>query len=193
MKTVVIQPRSGKITAIVVAAFALAAAIISISADPANGWRSIFFLVLISFLAWWVFWTPRIDIAEKSALIVNVFSRVSIPYPRIKLVDTRYALALTTDRGRFVAWAAPAPSQWQMMRAKAEDAKHLPETTYVDGTVRPGDLISSDSGQAAYLIRREFEKREEITSDTPPVVRTWHIWQIVVTVALVVATVLVNI
>jgi hypothetical protein len=44
------------------------------------------------------------------------------------------------------------------MFASRDQGQHLPETTYLAGTVRPGDLVNSDSGGAAALVRRHWER-----------------------------------
>jgi hypothetical protein len=43
--------------------------------------------------------------------------------------------------------------------ANKTEAEHLPESSFVGkGLIRPGDLTSSDSGVADFLIRSQWEK-----------------------------------
>jgi hypothetical protein len=54
--------------------------------------------------------------------------------------------------------------------ANKTEAEHLPESSFVGkGMIRPGDLTSSDSGVAAFLIRSQWEKlrdRGELGKET---------------------------
>ena len=72
-------------------------------------------------------------------------------------VDTRYALTLVTAQKSYAAWAAPAPGIWGGRNARPEDLRGLPDTSYGPGkSVRPGDLKTTDSGQAARLVRTRW-------------------------------------
>jgi hypothetical protein len=47
--------------------------------------------------------------------------------------------------------------------ANKSEAEHLPESSFVgQGLVRPGDLTSSDSGVAAYVIRQNWERLRDL-------------------------------
>jgi hypothetical protein len=81
----------------------------------------------------------------------------------IRRIDTKYSLSLETERGVFRAWAAPAPSRYAGFMANKSEAEHLPESSFVgQGLVRPGDLTSSDSGVAAYIIRQNWERLRDL-------------------------------
>ena len=78
----------------------------------------------------------------------------------------RYALTLHTAYGDYAAWAAPAPSRARVATAGRDDVANLPGSTYgPGGSVRPGDLASSASGQAAMIVRARWSSsRDAITS-----------------------------
>jgi hypothetical protein len=74
--------------------------------------------------------------------------------------------------------------------ANKTEAEHLPESSFVGtGLVRPGDLTSSDSGVAAYVIRSHWEKLRDLNKlNHAAVVRSrWVWWRIVVLSCLSVA------
>ena len=77
--------------------------------------------------------------------------------------------------------------------ASRTDAAHLPESSFIGkGLVRPGDLTSSDSGVAAYLIRSHWEilrDRNELINK-PKVETRWVVWRVTVFAALSLAAVL---
>jgi hypothetical protein len=55
----------------------------------------------------------------------NVFRTVRLPWPAIESVDGRYGLRLGTAYGRFTAWAAPAPTGRDRLRALDSEASGL--------------------------------------------------------------------
>ena len=142
---------------------------------------------LISGTALLLFWFPRVEVGEDGVKVVNVLREHQINWGAIKLIDTRWALAITTESGKITAWGAPAPGRHSSIFASRDQGQHLPESTYIAGTVRPGDLVSSDSGAAAAHIRRLWEQRE----DSPGGVESkWSIGKIGALSLLVVATAL---
>jgi hypothetical protein len=60
-----------------------------------------------------------------------------------------FMITFTSRSGKIIA----------AMFASRDQGQHLPESTYLAGTVRPGDLVTSDSGGAAALVRRHWERR----------------------------------
>ena len=122
--------------------------------------RSLPAAALISYLCWLVFYRPRVEFESDLVRLINIFQSVEIPFAAIKRVDTRWALEIHTDSGKHVAWGAPAPGRHTALFASKDQGEHLPESSYVIGTVRPGDLINTDSGAAAAYLRRELEKVE---------------------------------
>jgi hypothetical protein len=155
----VIHSRSGRIIAVAGFIFAtlgiVALAIESIYLLITSGWV----FMWIGFVSWLLFWNPSIRITEDGVHVENVFTSVFLSWSSIVRIDTKYSLTLETKEKTFQAWAAPAPSRYSAFMANKTEAEHLPESSFVGkGMIRPGDLTSSDSGVAAFLIRSQWEK-----------------------------------
>lgn len=153
-------------------------------------------LSLLSFLTWAGFWRPAVMAGPAGVILRNVWHTTDVSWPEIQRIDTKFALTLYTPHGRVTAWAAPAPDRHVVLGAVKSDGGHLPESSYLDGTVRPGDLITTDSGQAAYAIRAHWEQlRDEghltnARSEFPRLRRRWHWASLAIAAALTALTVL---
>jgi len=141
-----------------------------------------------------VFWFPRVEVDDGGVRIVNLVRTHYVSWQAIQRIDTRYALTLFTDARKYNAWGAPAPGRHSAFFATKDQGAYLPESTYLAGTVRPGDLISSDSGAAAAVIRRQWEQLRDSPSASiagaSGVATSWHIGKILILIALVVLTAL---
>lgn len=153
------------------------------------GW----WILLVALLAWMLFWNPRVEVDDAGVRLVNVFRTITLPWPSIREIDTRWALTLRTAYGTFSAWAAPAPGRHGSKSVTEQDIAHLPESSFgVSGSVRPGDTPNSSSGQAALVVRRQWQALRDaghldnprLEFARPPV--TWHTAAIAGVVALVV-------
>lgn len=140
---------------------------------------------------WVVLWRPHMTIRDDGVEVVNVLSTVTVPWAALVHVDTRFALTLVTPRRRVVVSAAPAPGRIGVAMAKRQEQRHghvVPEAE--SGGRRAGDMLATDSGDAAYLVRWHWDELREQgaielgTADRVrvPVVPHW------VSVALLVAT-----
>lgn len=119
-------------------------------------------LLLIALLGWQFFWMPAVVVDDGGVTLENPFRTVLVPWAALVHVDTRYALTLVTAEKSYAAWAAPAPGIWGGRNARPEDLAGLPDTSYGPGkSVRPGDLKSTDSGQAARLVRSRWRDQVE--------------------------------
>lgn len=153
--------RSGRILAavfILVCAGAAATAATTASVD--EGIRGIVIAAFLTTTIYAAFWRPRLIIREHSVNVRNVVTSHEIEWGAIDRIDTKWGLTLFVGKKRISVWAAPAPSRYAAMFASRDQGSHLPESTYLAGTVRPGDLVSTDSGGAAALVRRHWERRE---------------------------------
>jgi hypothetical protein len=136
-------------------------------------------LLLTAYLGWVLFWRPSVVVEEAGVRLENPFRSIAVPWAALVQVDTRYALTLITPARSYGAWAAPAPGIWGGRNARPEDLQGLPGSTYGPGrSVRPGDLKSTDSGQAAQLVRARWQQMVEsgaldagAAADTPVAVR----------------------
>lgn len=114
-------------------------------------------LVALGYLAWWLAWYPAVVVSDAGVALRNPLLTVQVPWPALIMVDTKYALTLVTPKGKFAAWAAPAPGIFGVQRAQPGHVRGLPEVTYGPGeSVRPGDLSNSDSGAAAFHVRSRW-------------------------------------
>ncbi|MGV8858764.1 PH domain-containing protein [Rhodoglobus sp.] len=150
----------------------------------------------VSLLTWAMFWRPAVLVTAAGVTLRNVLRTVDVAWPEIRRIDTKYALALETVHGTVTAWAAPAPGRHSVFSAVRQDGANLPESSYLAGTVRPGDLITSDSGQAAHIIRTHWEQLRDgghldaATSEFTKLRVTWHFRTIAAVAALIVAVLL---
>jgi len=115
-------------------------------------------LLLVTAVVWAAYWQPAVIVSDAGVTVRNVLRTVELPWPSIQRIDTRYALTLITAYGSYAAWAAPAPGRIRSREASAAELRGLPESTYgAAGSVRPGDLPTSPSGEAAAIVRRRWE------------------------------------
>lgn len=157
--------KSGRILALVlIAVVALGLINTLFSADVHSHGSSLAFSALLIYMAWLLFWQPHITLSDQGVTIVNLLRTHEIPWPRILRIDTRWALELFTEERKYTAWSAPAPGRHTGLLASKDQGEHLPKTTYLAGTVRPGDLVNTDSGAAAARVRTLWEeKRNQIS------------------------------
>jgi hypothetical protein len=150
--------------------------------------QSISVVALVCYGALMLFWFPQVEVSEEVVVIKNVLRSYRIPMSAIARIDTRWALALYLPGGkRITSWSATAPGRHASIFASRDLGQHLPESTYLAGTVRPGDLVNTDSGAAAATIRRYWEAQQERGSTvTEKVSISWHKTQLLVLVALLV-------
>lgn len=151
------------------------------------GW----WILLVAVLAWALFWKPHVRVDDAGVELVNVVRTITLPWPSIQDVDTKWALTLKTAYGSFGAWAAPAPGRHGTRRVTDRDLRHLPRESFdANRSIRPGDTPASPSGQAAWVVRERWEElRDAGHLDNPrlefervPV--NWHVGTIVAVAAL---------
>ena len=158
--------------------------VISLAAEPISVLLTkVWIYVWFGFFAWLLFWNPSIRVSETEIVVDNIFRFTALNWSAIRRIDTKYSLTLETDSGIIRSWAAPAPSRYAGFLANKSEAEHLPESSFIGkGLVRPGDLTSSDSGVAAYVIRSHWEQlrdKNQLGSE-PVVVTRWAATRIVV-------------
>jgi hypothetical protein len=111
-------------------------------------------------------------------------------------VDTKYALTLYTPGRKFPVWSAPAPGTGRTLRATRQETKgRVGKPDVADSVRRPGDLLSTESGAAAEVVRRRWARLQEsgaidsgVADATPPAVR-WHLATLTTLVVLAAGTV----
>ena len=157
-----IGSKSGKAICLVVC-FVVALGLINtvFLAPIQENFESFAFSALLIYLAWLLFWQPHIEVSEQGVIIVNLLRTHQIPLGQIVRIDTRWALEIFTEKRKYTAWSAPAPSRHTSMLASRDQGEHLPKSSYIAGTVRPGDLVNTDSGSAAARIRALWEQKKD--------------------------------
>jgi len=190
--TQILYSRSGRIMAIAGFVFA----IFGVAALAVDSWLLIatksWVYIWFAYFAWLLFWNPSVKVSEEGVVVDNVFKTYSLNWSAITRIDTKYSLALVTRDKTIQAFGAPAPSRYAGFMANKTEAEHLPESSFVGkGMVRPGDLTSSDSGVAAYVIRSHWEKLRDLNnlSDVPKVDHRLVLWRIILFAGLSLAAV----
>ncbi|HEX5858090.1 MAG TPA: PH domain-containing protein [Microbacterium sp.] len=134
---------------------------------------------LAAFLAWAALWRPGVAVDDEGIAVRNVTHSVDIPWEALIHLDTKHALTLITPGQRFTAWSAPAPG---IMTSRIISRRPLNrEARAVGSSPRTGDLLGSDSGDAAMLVRDEWQRRLDAglvtlgVADEVSVTRRWDI------------------
>lgn len=137
---------------------------------------------LFALIGWAMLWRPLFVVDREGLTVVNVTRTVHIPWEALIHVDTKYALTLYTPGRRTPVWSAPAPGTSRTLRATRDETKGRVGSPSVAGAVRrPGDLLSTESGAAAEVVRRRWAELQDSgaiepgRADGTPVTSQWHI------------------
>jgi hypothetical protein len=163
------RPAFGRVLSVLVTAIAAAGVVGFITTGDWGGLlRYGWGLALLAVLAVALFWLPSLAIAEHEITVRNVFSTVHVPWPAIQRIDTKYALTLYTPRGKVTAWASPAPNRYASQLSASADTRLAANGQ--GGSIRPGDLLNTASGAAAFVIRTHWEQlRDDGHLDNPTI------------------------
>jgi len=158
-ETEVFRPRTTKWFVGIAVVLTAAAMVSAVWSAGIGGLLATAPLLLIPAGAAWLFWYPSVRVSGSGVALNNPFRTIDVPWAALIHVDTKFALKLVTPKGSYTAWAAPAPGVWGTHQGKPEHLRNLPGTTYgAGGSVRPGDLSNTDSGQAARMVRGRWEQ-----------------------------------
>lgn len=151
---------------------------------------------LLALAGWVALWRPAVIVDDEAAKLVNVARTVTVPWPALIDVDTKYALTLRTPGHVYPAWAAPAPGRaGAAMARRRERGSVRPPGPLPSERSRPGDLLASESGQAAYMVRARWQELvgagrvEAGIADRVRVVQTWHLGYLGPLIALAIGSV----
>jgi hypothetical protein len=157
--SITLRPLFSRIVAAIVVVFAIAAVVSFVLAgDNVALLSTIAAPALAGYAAWLVLWQPAVHISDSGVRFENVFRTIHLPWPSIQRIDTKWSLTLYTTFGRFAAWAAPAPGRHSQLSVDPADTRNLPDSAYVGGALRPGDVPRTASGDAATIIRMRWEQ-----------------------------------
>ncbi|KQV07548.1 PH domain-containing protein [Leifsonia sp. Root112D2] len=154
----ILRPLSGKLIAAVMILFAigvLTAGTVQLGVQGMLPYAAL--PALIGYVGWFAFWAPTVRVSPGEVVIDNPTREIRLEWAQIVRIDTKWALEIHTRDRRFTAWAAAAPGRHTAMRQSRGELKHLPESSYLAGAIRPGDIPTSDSGAAAAAIRHQWE------------------------------------
>lgn len=153
------RPLFGRVLACSVALVCLAGLIgLVVAGDLPNLLRTMWPLLLFAALAFALFWRPRILTEPQGVTVVNVFRTIEVPWPAIEAIDTRFSVTLLTKSMRIAVWAAPSPGIRGAVAIKPADVSNLNQSAYGPGhSVRPGDSVTTPSGQVAFVLRQRWE------------------------------------
>lgn len=188
----IIRPTFGRVLSVIVAALCAAGLVGFVATgDWAGLVRYGWSLLLFAAIGAALFWFPSVGVGENEVTVRNIFRTIHVPWAAIDRVDTKYALTLYTDARTVTAWASPAPNRYAGQTTRTGDTTRASEA--LGANPRPGDLLSTTSGAAAFLIRQHWDDlREAGTLDTSNATVTvdTHWRTIIVLAALTVATAL---
>lgn len=185
------RPVFGRVLAGVIVAIATVGVVGFLVVSPADALRFGPALALLAVGTVATFWLPSLEVAEAGVTVRNVFRTIEIPWGAIRLVDTRFALTFDTDEGRVSVWASPAPNRYASASATARGAGRAAGPGGF--APRPGDLLETDSGAAAFVIRQHLEDLRadgRLEAADGPLRRRTHVATIVTLAVLTVATAL---
>jgi hypothetical protein len=117
-------------------------------------------LALFVLAVWAAFWRPCVEVSDGGVRLVNVSRTIDLPWPAVQSVTTRWALTLGTEYGTFTSWAAPAPSARSTVLTVRSFEKHATPKGATEGP-RASELLTTDSGAAAELVKRRWERLVE--------------------------------
>ena len=152
-------------------------------------------LPLYLVIAWVVFvflFKPSVRVTKESVSITNPFRWIQISIQDVEDLDTRRGLVLKTKAGDFPVAVGVAPGRYTVARANKSDFKWVGnDGGRSQGVVSPGDILDSDSGAVAFVIRQQIRNFAEGKSGQVvyerPVVKNDY-WSVMAGIALGVAT-----
>jgi hypothetical protein len=153
------RPIFGQVLAGVVAVLCVAGCVgLVLAGDIENLLRTVPLLLFFTAAAAALFWQPHIVVEDAGITVVNVFRTFFVPWPHVQRIDTRYTVTLCTAQRRISVWAAPSPGIRGAIAIERSDLRNLGDLAYGAGrSVRPGDSVTTASGQVAFVLRQRWE------------------------------------
>lgn len=183
------RPAFGRGLTVVVATLGALIAVAAVVSGIDDAVATVPWILLFVTCCWVIFWHPRVIVTDASVRIVNVTRTIDVPWSSIVDLETRWALTLITDHGRFEAWAGPPPSAGGAARTARRSRRRAGDERQ---SVTPTRTAKPGSRNAATIVRQRWDQLDIDGSndntrraDDVPVIR-WH-WQIGLIVAGLVA------
>lgn len=116
---VVFRPTSSQASAVFAWVVALVLLVGTVLADDVSSVLALVaFPLTIAAFAWAVLWRPFVQVEADHVVVANVLRTITVPYPLIESMETRWGLRLLTADGAVDAWGAPARSAFARRRAR---------------------------------------------------------------------------
>ncbi|MDJ0350167.1 PH domain-containing protein [Cryobacterium sp. PH29-G1] len=141
------------IAAIFAAVTAMSALSLFLLPTASNRWLVVPALFVMLFV-WEMLWRPTLQVDDQAVTIRNPLRTIVVPWAALVHVDTKFALTLYTPGRKFAVYCAPAPGRSLTSAGRRKTTDPVP---YLTGAPRPGDLPSSESGEAAHLVRARWD------------------------------------
>jgi hypothetical protein len=161
-----------------------------------NGQASFLGSLPLYLLVLWVVYVflfkPSVKVTKDLISINNPFRWIQISISSVVDIETRRGLVLKTKEGDFPVAVGVAPGRYTVARANKSDFKWAGSSVGKDEfVVSPSDILDSDSGAVAHVIRQQIKRFQEGKSGTvinsAPVTQTDY-WSIVVGAAIGIGT-----
>ena len=152
-------------------------------------------LPLYLVIAWVVFvvlFKPSVKVTKDLISITNPFRWIQISISDVIDIETRRGLVLKTKEGDFPVSVGVAPGRHTVSRANKSDFKWAGSGVGRDElVVSPSDILDSDSGAIAHVIRQQIKRFQEGKNGTVmssgPIIKTDY-WSIIFGAAIGIAT-----
>ncbi len=154
----------------------------------ANGLASFLGSLPLYLLVFWVVFVflfkPSVNVTQASISITNPFRWIQISISDVVDIETKRGLVLKTKDGSFPVAVGVAPGRYTVARANKSDFKWAGSNPGRDEfVVSPSDILDSDSGAVAYVIRQQIKRLQEGKSGSivvsGPIIRTDY-WSITI-------------
>lgn len=169
---VTLRPLGSRIVAAITWAVAAGSLATTAWAEPGGLLRLAPFLLLICWTAYLVLWRPLVRVDADAVELVNVLRRVRVPYAALRAVETRWALTLFTDDGRFVSWAATASPRRHTATHRGL-GKHVIDPAGDGDSIRSSAAPESPSGAAALAIATHWHPGSGPATPAPQPQQEW--------------------
>lgn len=111
-------------------------------------------LAAVTVVIWVALWRPHLAVDDTGVTIANIVQTVGVPWGALIHLDVTYALRVHVPGRAIMVDAAPAPGRMGGAVARRGIA---PQGTRVGERVAVGELLTTDSGKAAALIRARWD------------------------------------
>jgi hypothetical protein len=135
---------------------------------------------------------PSVRVTRDSIRITNPFRWIQISISDVVDIETKRGLVLKTKEASFSVAVGVAPGRYTVARANKSDFKWAGSYPGRDEfVVSPSDILDSDSGAVAYVIRQQIKKFQEgkgaSVASVRPIIKT-DFWSILTGAAIGIGT-----